>query len=198
MSFLKALRESWCVMVEKEMKFLVDKETFELMLKRIEDVYPDAAKKEIIQINYYYDTADFELAKQNITLRVREIDNVFYLQTKQNKQTVDGIRFAEESEKALKNLPQNISGKDAELDTNKTYELLGKLVTKRKRFLLKNGTKIDCDINEYNGKTDYEIELEIESEVPEAFVSEFKCESCKHEGKYKRFVKEFKYEVNDL
>lgn len=188
MIFPKVLQESWCVMVEREMKFLVDEDKFYEMLSFARKKFSDAELLRITQINYYYDTPIFSLAKQNITLRVREINKVFCLQVKKNKETVDGIRIADEIEKKLEYLPKKINGKSVDLDPYKTYELLGKLVTNRKRFLLEDGTKIDFDINESQGKKDYEIELEIIETIPEEFVSKINVESCKHEGKYKRFL----------
>ncbi len=104
------LRESWCAMLEREMKFLVDQAEFERLMTAAQALYPDAEVKVLEQVNYYYDTEDLSFYTQGMTLRVREIDGSFAIERKTNKGYENGVREAEEVTTAVDALPEEIEG----------------------------------------------------------------------------------------
>ena len=171
-------------MLEREMKFLLEKEQFYMLLEQIQKGYPDTKPKEIYQTNYYYDTKDLQLFKQNITLRVRR-KNGKYVIEKKELQGYDGqIRKAIESKYPVANLPKTINAADAELDGDYTFYLLGQLETNRTRFTLPDGTNIDFDVSKYFDETDYEVEIELGESPPKLLIPS----PCNRTSKLERFI----------
>ena len=60
-------------MKETEYKFLVDRKKFYEIMQLIKDRYTDAEYKDVIQINYYYDTDDNYLLSNHTTLNRKGI-----------------------------------------------------------------------------------------------------------------------------
>ena len=166
-------------MVEREMKFLVSKAEFERLIVATREVYPDASVQIIKQTNYYYDTEDFALLKQGVTLRIREKNGQLSITRKEYQTCVNGVRTAEETKTSIDALPEHIDG----------YALLGCLHTERTRFSLTNGTRLDFDVSRYIGVEDYEIEIEFEEQLPEAFIRLLPAE-FNPRGKYERFLEQ--------
>ncbi len=177
-------------MLEVEYKSLLTKEIFD----KIRSHYNwDHIKT---QTNYYYFDNTGELSKRHITVRVREIDDKYFLQIKAHKNPGEALQISEESEFALDSLPETISAEDA-------YEyigvhtgglsLLGNLITCRHSLMWADGVEICLDKSEYFDRIDYEIEVEYTGDFPPALMTELNGLGVefkeKTKGKYSRFVK---------
>ncbi|WP_242984152.1 CYTH domain-containing protein [Clostridium putrefaciens] len=70
--------------IEIESKYLIPKELKEDIIISLEetDKYKISNKTKVTQMDIYYDTNDFKLLKKKISLRMREIDNKYYLTVK--------------------------------------------------------------------------------------------------------------------
>ncbi len=124
----------------------------------------------IKQINYYFDTAHFALAKRKTALRIREKNNAFELTMKQphdegvletnislQKKEAEAFIFENQfpsSATQMKSIFQKICVKPTEL------LCLGELTTFRSEFSYKEGL-IALDYNCYLGIEDYELEYEV-------------------------------------
>lgn len=137
---------------EYEMKFLVTKKEFCKLLKYTCDMYKTVDKFYKMQTNFYYDTNDLDLYYQDITLRVRQKDDLFSIQTKCH--TGSGILISDEEEHMIDSLPITI------LYKNESMNLQGQLQTWRFSIQISDGIKIDFDRNYYLGVQDFEIEIE--------------------------------------
>ena len=71
-------------MIEKEYKYLVSYEDFKNTLYNLTNALKNTnyEKKSILQVNYYYDTLDLFLYKNNITYRIRQKDDRLQKQIK--------------------------------------------------------------------------------------------------------------------
>lgn len=70
--------------IEKEYKALISQEKYEWLYRKRN--WNDS----FLQKNHYYDTEDLLLYRNNITFRIREVNNKMYIQTKcPNEQLVD-------------------------------------------------------------------------------------------------------------
>lgn len=141
--------------IEIEYKQLLSKEQYNLiksfMLKN--NVIP------FIHENYYFDSKDFKLKKENKALRIRKIDDSYEACLKQ-KRKYDLIEdnIALTKEEAFKILKEpNLLSKYYNIDFN--IILLGSLKTKRYEYQLKEGL-ICLDKSNYLDNEDYEIEFE--------------------------------------
>lgn len=143
-------------MIENEFKVMLTAEQYESLLKQ----YDFAT---FTQVNHYYDTDALEMSARRITVRVRELDGVFFLQMK----LPTSINFSRvELSKRLATLPEALSG--AELSELSGVEcpdvkLLGELKTTRSVWKF-DGGEVDLDRSEYFGKTDFELEIEFTDE----------------------------------
>lgn len=63
-------------MLERELKYQINESDFMKLTKYFIKNYKKV--DEYKQINYYFDTKDFELKKQEISCRVRKLDNARY------------------------------------------------------------------------------------------------------------------------
>jgi len=185
--------------IEREYKWLVDREQFEQLLAGFES--QTSKKKRYIQINYYYDTPDFALCCAGDTLRVRQKENGLTAEYKTDKRMEGGLRFCREYSADVANLPQEIVLRELfpEFAGNEdeAYGYIGNLVTERFGYVFDAGT-ISCDKNWYLGRMDYEIEFEIATEATEPMAElPVKIQarllalppSGINPGKYTRFIK---------
>ena len=170
-------------MIEKEMKFLIGKVDFERVLKRAHELYPQAQVKVIEQANYYYDTPDLFLFNHRTTLRVRKIGEKYLVQKKSDKSYENGIRTAKETEKEIDCLPESFSSAEVGIQGEYEFKQLGGLFTKRTRFILHDGTKLDFDVSRYFGVEDYELEIELEGDLPAELLLELSVRSGVFKGK---------------
>lgn len=151
-------------------------------------------KEEKIQVNYYFDTQDYSLAKKDETLRVRQSDQGLMLEYKFNKLYSEMVRECQEYTFSIKHLPLEVSSDMItpfyNREKNKFF-LQGQLVTHRKIFSL-DTVKICLDRNYYLGKIDFELEIEGKSEeIIEKNIEIFGWPHVPSSiGKYKRFLRE--------
>lgn len=172
-------------MIENEYKYVVDKETFDKILTLLEK--SGLKRKEITQVNFYYDTKDFSLYKNGSTVRIRQIGNDLELQVKEPKSVCEFSSRNEYSEK-IDRISDNLK------INNKSYTLIGHLITHRTIFRVDDNTEIMFDENSYFSVSDFEIEIEFTGEIS-AFIKEIISELdniclAKNSSKYKRFITE--------
>lgn len=137
--------------IEKEYKVLVSEEQFRKMLK----LYPDHIIND--QTNYYYDTSP-SLKNRNIAVRIRKLNNKYIFTLKHFNRNYE----LEEYEVEIKNPDINDSKVREILEKFEIDNLkqIGKLHTVRHLYKDKYG-ELCIDANEYNNKSDYEIEYEL-------------------------------------
>lgn len=176
-------------MLEVEYKSLLDKDTFEKIRSHYEWDYVKT------QTNHYYYDPKGILAKNHITVRIREIDGVFRVQVKAHKNPGEALQICEETEFEINSLPEIISEKDTlkytGSDIGELY-LLGSLTTLRYSLMWNKDVEICLDQSDYFDVTDYEIEVEYVGSSPDELMNElgkFGVEfNEKSKGKYSRFV----------
>ena len=147
-------------MKETEYKFLVDRDKFYEILTLIKNRYTEADYKEIIPINYYYDTDDHYLLANHTTLRVRQTERSLRLELKESQQ-LTGNDYSTSNE-TVQDIPALKS--DITLESGKfawiPFSMQGQLVTHRISIRPSDSLSIDFDVNFYLGCCDYEIEME--------------------------------------
>lgn len=149
---------------ENEYKILLDGPSFYAFIKRVEELFPTVPRKDAVQVNYYYDTDDGLLRSQDITLRVRLTEAGLWLQSKVHCPERTAYRHSEERCCVLSSLPRQLRLAGF---PGRCFELQGSLTTRRTRFRLPDGLRLDFDVNFYEGRTDYELELEFFPEAHE-------------------------------
>ena len=107
------------------------------------------------QINYYFDTDDFSMNRQNTTCRIRLKDGKYKVTRKRHS---TGEDQSEETEMEIYN------GLESNAFTNMGLKLQGELITKRCVVFKDANCEAVLDKNEYLGHTDYELEIEYTSE----------------------------------
>jgi|SRR5690625_1506455 len=151
--------------IEIEYKNLLTKDEFNLLLANLP--FP---KDSQTQINYYFETEDLALRSQSAALRIRKKNGDYQLTLKEPhpEGLLETHDFLTEKE-AFSWLHGNIIEKTHVIKQLKNllipYEELlyfGKLTTERREVNYKN-VLIVLDISSYNGKIDYEFELEAPS-----------------------------------
>ena len=178
---------------ELEMKVLTDGEEFFRCLALLAE-HTGSLGDRYVQVNYYFDTPDFALANAHAMLRVRRKKNSLYLQYKNKRQRVGSMLLCDEEEAVLTQFPKTVNPSHffpgaPDLECS----LLGDLVTCRTDFEFP-GAVASFDESVYLGKSDFEIEIEGEAEAIER-VAAFLCpqgESKKGNGKFSRFIQEYK------
>ncbi len=186
-------------MIEIEFKY----ELTEKQYQSITDKF--VWNEEVIINNYYYDNPEYILFENDITLRARQIDNIILLESKvkaENLGTDPRRRVSKEDSERLDIIPQ-------QLDQDTVYRMtgimaknvicLGELITIRK---IKRMHKIVLSLDKctYFGKTDYELEIEVEDEkeLPDIYTL-FGFSGLKEsDGKRARFIKERRKWVDDV
>jgi uncharacterized protein YjbK len=148
--------------VEIEYKNLLTKEEYDQLLKKLP--FPSAAKK---QVNYYFETKDFALAKQHCALRIREKNDNYTLTLKEPHEeglleTHDQMS-KQEAESWIQgtlipkpNIARQLEHKGISI---KDLTFFGELVTERRETEYEN-VLIVLDYSTYNHTEDYEFELE--------------------------------------
>lgn len=151
--------------LEFEARIMLRKEEYETLKEKY------ASFEEKLQTNYYFDTENKELKNKNTILRLRIVENT------KNELTIKtkSVNFAKEInekisylevilllEKAIienQNVLNSISKKISNVNTLK---LIGKLSTKR-IFVHCNEFDLFLDKNYYEGRVDYDLEIESDS-----------------------------------
>lgn len=183
-------------MIENEFKIMLTEEQYEKLLTK----YDFAT---VTQVNYYYDTDELEMSARHITVRVRELGGIFFLQVKlPTEKALSRVELSKE----LPALPEKLSAGLLNSLTEGEYpdvKKLGSLKTTRSVWEF-DGGEIDLDKSEYFGKTDYEVEIEFtDEENARAVLGEITralgimpgAEVCA--GKIRRFLEEYKRQSAD-
>jgi len=133
-------------MTELEKKLLLSKEEYDYLLKIFGE-----AKSIKKQTNYYFDTDDFSMSKQNVTCRIRLKDGKYKGTVKRHSDHTD---CSNETEIRVQN------GLSDNEFVHMGLKLQGELITGR-CILFKDALfEIVLDKNKYLGTTDYELEIE--------------------------------------
>ncbi len=140
-------------MVETELKFLVAQEEFFALVTRLKEEYhlPIKAKA---QINYYYDTPDHALNREQITCRIRSKSGVLKGQFKAHENSDEHKSI--ETDFHVEDVPGVMIREGREL----WYQ--GALLTERISLAVSEYVTIELDVNYYNGCRDFEAEIEYE------------------------------------
>lgn len=146
---------------EIEYKFLVTEKQFRALGERFSETYSEGPSK--IQINYYYDTYDNKLNKENVTVRIRQVYDKLKWQIKRHSGENGAFFVSDEYSGDLSDLPRSV----AVNGINEMLYLKGNLITERKIFYFSNRSMICFDINVYLGAIDYEIEIEYNTDDKE-------------------------------
>lgn len=140
--------------IEVEFKQLVNQEQFNNLIK----LYPNAVF--IKQVNTYYDTAAYDLRKNNIALRIREKNNKYIVTCKlPNDKGVKELEWecSENSADAL--MSAELLAIFTKLGITAKLEAKGSMTTNRATIVLAKA-ELCLDHNYYNGKEDFEVEYE--------------------------------------
>ena len=179
-------------MVEREIKSIVSESKL-LQYRKVLDDLAEPIRK--LQINYYFDTPDFQLNSLGNTLRIRQKNNQLSLQYKYEKQYTGAEKTCKEFEMVIQTFPFYISSKELPgniLDSNLLYNYVGNLTTERFDYSYAE-TIISLDKSYYLGRCEHEIEIEFQDYVKaEEMLKLLSIEKIEtHEmGKYSRFVRE--------
>ena len=137
---------------EYEVKMLLSQKHYE-QINQLLDKIP---YRDNLQTNYYYDTNDQMLRKQNTTMRIRRKENRLKGTLKQHLRK-DGCSI--ESNFQVSAVPETM------LYNGDILRMMGKLYTERREFFLSNSVRIFLDKNEYLNCVDYELEIECPKEM---------------------------------
>ncbi|UOQ86504.1 CYTH domain-containing protein [Gracilibacillus salinarum] len=156
--------------IEIEFKNMLTESEYEQLL----NYYSAEKLSPIRQRNHYFETKDFHLKQNHAALRIREKNNTYQLTLKQPNPNGAGLleTHCTITEQEADNwMDENIIPKqditDALNQMNIDIQELkygGMLETKRIEFTL-NACTIVLDKSNYNGHTDYELELEASDET---------------------------------
>jgi uncharacterized protein YjbK len=147
--------------IEKELKSLISREKYEELL----DFFNFDETFE--QINFYYIDNENIAKKKKINVRVRQIEEKFFLQVKTAVRDYKGLSISDEHEEELPSVPEVISGeKISKITKIQVGDLhsVGSLKTLRSLCRWNGETLICLDKNSYLDTVDYEIEVEFSSD----------------------------------
>ncbi len=151
-------------MQEMEFKRMLDCDTYGHMVEWMDKAY---APPGFVQINYLYDTHDYKLHKEDVTLRVRQVDGRLLCQCKFETGKDDSTARTE-LERELSALPRTIVPGDfydhSRVRKMPKVRLLGALVTERRVYEVEPGVSVMLDRSHYLGHTDWELEIEYDSD----------------------------------
>ena len=169
---------------ERELKYLLPMDSFYNVIDLLKKTFPDIITKEKLQINYYYDTDQYDLLRAGITCRVRQSGAELLGQYK--KHSVEDVHRSQEIEFQLCQLPLIIE------KNGQTMFFQGQLITRRKSYKISRAVKIECDVNIYLGCCDYEIEIEYSEEAydqAKQIAENLSLTNINLVSKYERFMK---------
>lgn len=138
-------------MTELEKKLLLSKEDYEYLMGHFGYTRQSIRKPIITQINYYFDTDDRFMNRQDITCRVRLKNGKYKGMMKKHSHDSD---HSTEIEMAVHD------GIISNAFTDMGLKLQGKLITERCIIWQDGMCEVVLDKNEYLGYTDYELEIE--------------------------------------
>lgn len=186
-------------MRENEIKFTLIKEEYEQLKKEL----LDSGAKSRLQINYYYDTEELDLLRNDITVRVRQKEDELRLQIKYPLCVENHIVSKKEIECTIDKIEKEFvldktvwEDSDWDIEKHKIVKYYGELITFRTSLQYNEWLKLELDYNCYLGISDYELEVEIESGKEEEALKLLEGlfgDRYKHTeyGKCKRFYKQY-------
>ena len=142
-------------MTELEKKLMLTEDEYDYLMEHLGYENPLSPKPITTQINYYFDTDDFSMNRQNTTCRIRLKDGKYKATMKKHS---TGEDQSTETEMAIYN------GLESNAFTNMGLKIQGELITKRCVVFKDANCEAVLDKNEYLGHTDYELEIEYTSE----------------------------------
>lgn len=153
-------------MIESEYKCMIDGSLYQDIINKLN---LECKGKTVIQINYYYDTEDFSLDKNNITFRIRQKDEKLSMEIKCPIEKNGLLRVKNEIIYTIDRVPNCIDLGKSDLfnylDGTCNIMLIGSLITERTSYAVKKGIKVDIDKSYYFGNVDYELEIEFEENL---------------------------------
>lgn len=138
-------------MTELEKKLMLTEDEYDYLMERFGYESPLIKKPITTQINYYFDTDDFLMNRQNTTCRIRLKDGKYKATMKKHS---SGGDQSTETEMEIRN------GLESNAFTDMGLKLQGKLVTKRCVVFKDANCEAVLDKNEYLGHKDFELEIE--------------------------------------
>jgi Uncharacterized protein conserved in bacteria len=148
----------------------------------------------VVQINTYFDTEDRSLCKQNISLRVRQINDEFILTIKHpSGEHVQEYNAVLNDNKLSSLILHPLIEKYIFPYISREIAILGALTTSRITIPYRQGI-LCIDQNDYLNHTDYEIEYELSEgfnndyEGFQLFLNQHGIEEKKAKGKFFRFI----------
>ncbi len=154
-------------MEEMEYKHMLCREEYRRIMEWMDCAF---APPGFVQINYFYDTKDYDLHQRDMTLRVRQVEGRLLCQCKfeSGHETDAGAKSRTELEKQIDALPKKIDPEKwfdhQRLRDLPTVHLLGSLVTERRVYEVEPGVDVTLDRSHYLGHTDWELEIEYEED----------------------------------
>lgn len=175
-------------MIETELKAMLTSKQYDTVL----NMFPwDVSKP---QTNHYYTDKKGELKKNGITFRVRTIDDKHIIQVKKHINSNSPLQVCEENEFSVTNIPKGFTSSEIEKMTGIAAETshIGDLVTLRKSYMYCDGVEICLDKNDFLDITDYEIEIEYTTQIPQDLLNKLSMVGITFEapskGKFSRFM----------
>lgn len=179
-------------MLETELKAMLTKAQYE----ELKESFKWTSVKK--QTNSYYIAPDNILKKNGITFRVRTIDDVHTIQVKKHQPKQGALQIAEETEFRIDKIPETFSEDETEKYTGirTVASFIGELTTKRSSCLFCDGVEICLDKSTYLGTTDFEIEIEYTSNIPQELLEKLAESGILFDiptpGKFSRFMSRLK------
>ena len=136
-------------MTEFEKKLILSKDEYNYLMKHL-----GQDKMTVTQINYYFDTDDFDMNRENTTCRIRLKNGKYMATMKLHSEENDN---STEIDLLIRNGIYDNTFIDMGL------KLQGELITKRCLILQDDICEVVLDKNDYLGHTDYELEVEYSS-----------------------------------
>ncbi len=175
-------------MIETELKAMLSYEQYE----KLNSMFTwDSI---VSQTNHYYTDKSGKLKKHGITFRVRTIDDKSVIQVKKHTNSNSPLQICEESEFSIDSIPQNFSENEIEEMTGVkvSTSYIGDLTTLRNSYMYSDGVEVCLDKNDYLDCTDYEIEIEYTSPVPQGLFDKLReidvVFDKPSKGKFSRFI----------
>ena len=142
-------------MNELEKKLLLTEDEYDYLMEHLGYESPLIQKPITTQVNYYFDTDDFSMNRQNTTCRIRLKDGKYKAIMK---------KHSSDSDQSIETEMDIYDGLEDNAFTDMGLKLQGELITKRCIVFKDTNCEAVLDKNEYLGHTDYEFEIEYTSE----------------------------------
>ena len=138
-------------MTELEKKLLLTEDEYDYLMEHFGYESPLIQKPIVTQINYYFDTDDFSMNRQNTTCRIR---------LKNGKYKATMKKHASSGNQSTETEMEIYNGLESNAFTDMGLKLQGELVTKRCVVFKDKSCEAVLDKNEYLDHKDFELEIE--------------------------------------